>query len=269
MQMGERPDYFFANDDERLSALIDGELTPAEADALGQRLVFEPALARRLTALRVAGDRLRQVYGPVADEPLPDALIALLGADARRDEARREPAEPRVVPLRRIAALRQSWLPTSIAAGVALAIGLMLGVSLGPSGRFDAAPLLAQDASIGPDDALFEVLETLPSGQSAALAGGVSATPRLTFRTGAGAYCRELSLTSSDRWAALVGCRDEAAWRLEALIQGPGSAGPGGNDAFLPASGPVTALDPIVDALMTDVPLGAEAERDAMAAGWR
>jgi ferric-dicitrate binding protein FerR (iron transport regulator) len=52
------------NDDEALSRLLDGDLDPADADALQQRMAAEPALAARWEALRGLAARLDALSDP-------------------------------------------------------------------------------------------------------------------------------------------------------------------------------------------------------------
>jgi hypothetical protein len=260
-----------ANDDERLSALIDGELDAADATVIEARLAAEPALARRLTALRQADSALRRVYGPIADEPSAAALAARLERAGRGGEARDAPGDTaNVVPLRRSAGAGSYRMPASLAAGIALAIGIALGVAVGPRDDLtDTERLLASNAPISAERELFEVLESLPSGETAALAGNLSATPRLTFRTADGDFCRELALSSNARQTTIVGCRTDAVWAMAAVVQLAGPAGGSGQDGFVPASGPGMELDAFVNALMDGVALSASAEREAIASGWR
>jgi len=267
-----RYDEGFLNDDERLSALIDGELDAAETAAVEARLAAEPALARRLAALRHANTMLRGAYGSVAEEPLPAELTVLLQADAaaRPEAGDASGAGASVVPFGRPIRAPQFWVPSSIAAGIALAIGVWFGTALGPRDDLtDTGRLLASGASIDPGRELYEVIESMPSGETAALAGGLSATPRLTFRAADGGFCREVALSSPSRQTTIVGCRDNGAWIPEAVIQVSGTAGASADNGFVPAAGPAAELDAIVGALMAGVPLSAAAEREAIAAGWR
>lgn len=257
-----------ARDDELLSALIDGELGAAEAAALEARLAAEPELARRLAALREADSALRGAYGPLADAPADPRLTALIqghrGTPAGPRQA--QEAAANVVPLRRRS--RTFWVPSSIAAGIALAVGLGLGLSIGQRDKLsDTERLLASGAPIGPGRDLYDVIESVPSRQSATLAGNLAATPRLTFRTADGGYCREVALSSALRQTTFVACRESTDWRLEAVMQvrGPES---GTGDGFVPASGPAAALDTVVDGLIAGEPLGADAEREAIASAW-
>lgn len=261
----------FASDDERLSSLIDGELPAAAAAELERRLAAEPELAQRLRTLRRGDAALRKAYASIEAEPLSAGLSALLRRHGIDDDISQDAAgaAAKVVPLRRHRP-PISWVPTSIAAGIALAIGLALGLTLGPRDRLtDTQRLLASGAAITPDRELFEVIESVPSGETQTLAGNVAATPRLTFRTADGDYCREIELASSTRRTSVVGCRQNGAWRPEGVTQFSASSGELGNDSFVPASGPADGLDAIVGELMAGIPLSADAERDAIAAGWQ
>lgn len=271
--MTDRDEDRAASDDERLSALIDGELDAAETVALEARLAAEPALARRLAALREADSTLRRAYGDVANEPLPARLVGLVeghalpGGDGRDDTTSERRS---VVPLRPRIRTREFWVPGSIAAGIALAIGIWFGTSVGPRDALTATErLLASGAPIGPDSELYAVIESMPSGETATLAGNISATPRLTFRTADGGFCREVGLSAGSRQTAIVGCRENGGWIPEAVIHVPGTPDADVNDGFVPASGPAAALDSIIDGLMSGVPLGAAAESEAIATGWR
>jgi hypothetical protein len=161
-------------------------------------------------------------------------------------------------------------VPSSIAAGIALAIGFGLGLSLGRDGGLsETERLLAANALITPDTELFTVLESTPSGATATLGGGVDATPRLSFQTAAGNYCREATVATGSRESALVGCREDAGWALQAVIQVSVGDDAPANNGFRPASDPASALDAIVDSLISGAPLGTDAERTAIAAGWK
>jgi hypothetical protein len=253
-------------DTELLSSLMDGELTASEAEALEHRLANEPALAQQLAAMKRVEQKLREAYAPVADEPLPAGLVALL-TDDEQDGA---PADSNVVPFPQAAPRRSFFVPSSIAAGIALAIGIGLGLSLDRDGDLsETERLLAANALITPDTELFAVLESSPSGATTTLGGGVDATPRLSFRTAAGNHCREATVATGGRESALVGCREDAGWALQAVFQVSVSVGAPANNGFRPASDPASALDAIVDGLIEGAPLGADAERTAIEAGWK
>jgi len=58
-----------------LHAFIDGELPPGRAAEVQAALAAEPALAARVAAYRADQTRLQDLFGPVADRPLPQAWL--------------------------------------------------------------------------------------------------------------------------------------------------------------------------------------------------
>jgi hypothetical protein len=245
-------------DDEALSALIDGMLTAAQAQALRERLANEPALAARLAALENADAALRAGYSSVADEPLPTEIVALLQPRARAAS---------VVALGQP---RQWWVPSALAAGIALAVGLAIGVPLGQQ-RGDTSAELGLAAAAGairPGDGLYAVLDSAPSGETRPLGGGMSATPRLTFRATTGAYCRQIGLSVAGGRTEALACREDDAWTLRAAAFEPQMPAAGDATVYRTASRSADALDATVDALIDGQPLNAQAEAEVMASHW-
>src|SRR6202012_2678764 len=81
-----------AIDDTDLHAFLDGALEPARARAVEAELQSNPALAARLAAFKSDKDLLKNVYGPLADRPLPKQWIAQ--ARRRRDKDLRQGGGP-------------------------------------------------------------------------------------------------------------------------------------------------------------------------------
>lgn len=90
-------------DDAELHALVDDALDPARRDVVEAAVAADETLAARLAAFRQQNVLLRQAFDPVAEEPVPDALLAA---------ATRRPV------------LRRRWVPAAAAAMIALAVGL-------------------------------------------------------------------------------------------------------------------------------------------------
>ena len=61
--------------DDRLSAWLDGELSPAQAAEVENWLASHPEEAARVRLWAADRDALRARLGPMASEPLPDALV--------------------------------------------------------------------------------------------------------------------------------------------------------------------------------------------------
>lgn len=259
----------FGPDDEALSALLDGALDAENAASLRKRIEREPELAARFAALEAANDRVRRAYAEVAAEPMPERVRALL------DESRgsRNVVALSARPERRRFALPPTihWstahLPTAIAAGIALAAGVAIGLLVASRAPAPgAAAALAAVGDVAPGDPLFAALETAPSGAARDLGARVSAEPRLTFLTHDGAYCRRVDLTRDRDAAAVLACRRDDGWRVEAASLDRLAAAPGGE--FRPASEAPSAVEAAIDAAIEGEPLSADAERALLAGGW-
>lgn len=60
--------------DDALHALVDGELSPANARALEERLASYPELAARTARWRRDREALKAAFEPILNEPLPAAF---------------------------------------------------------------------------------------------------------------------------------------------------------------------------------------------------
>ena len=257
----------FDPDDQALSALLDGELGAAEAASLRRRVEREPELAARFAALEAANHRVRAAYAGVAAEPLPERVRALLdespgAADnvvefaARREGRRFAPPIP------------TARLSTAIAASIALAAGVALGLKLAPrSPAPGAAAALVAAGDVAPGDLLFAALESAPSGAARDLGARVSAEPRLTFRTRDGGYCRRVDLTRERDAAVVLACRRDGGWRVEAASFARVDSTAGGE--FRPATETPSAVEAAIDAAIEGEPLSADAERALLSGGWQ
>lgn len=156
----------------------------------------------------------------------------------------------------------------ALAAGLALTIGFLAGhIAVPPGGGSGPAPALPEAASIEPGSLLHDVLETLPSGESAPLDDGRAAVPRLSFIDARGGFCRQVDIAADSGTAHVLACRGDAGWRLELVAYD--AAGTDVEGAYRPAAGGVPpALEGALDALISGDPLGRDAERQAIADGW-
>ena len=72
--------------DEQLHALIDGELSVQECAELEAAVAADPYLSQRVAHFRADKARLVQIYGPVADMPLPEHWIRMIESEPRRQK---------------------------------------------------------------------------------------------------------------------------------------------------------------------------------------
>jgi anti-sigma factor RsiW len=72
--------------DETLAAYADGELERGEAAQVAAAVAADPALAAKIEAHRALRSRLAAHYAPLAEQPMPPHLAALLSSAQDKDE---------------------------------------------------------------------------------------------------------------------------------------------------------------------------------------
>ena len=226
-------------DEALLIAWVDGELDEVTRRRVDRAAADDPALAARLDMHRQLRDRLSGHYAPIAAEPVPPAMRALLEENAK------------VVPL--VPSATPRWRNWGI--GGAIAASLVLGLGIGHLSSGPAGPIAVQDGAMVAQGELSSALDTqLASAQEdAAIRIGLS------FRRKGGGWCR------SFEGAAISGiaCREGQGWQVQQLIPGSGQ----GSDYRQASSGDLR-LAATVDALIDGAPADAQGERAAMEKGW-
>ena len=137
--------------DEKLSALLDDELSAEEAEALRDEIARRPELAGRLAELAAVDAGLRALPG----RPVPLDLRARVGA---RVHAERMASSRRAPPSRRL-----RWLPAAAAIAAAAALVFVVLTRLGPGSESDL-DLLAEEllpSSAAPNGDLEEDLPVI------------------------------------------------------------------------------------------------------------
>lgn len=238
--------------DETLSAFLDSELSDAEMEAVRDKLEADPSLTDRLAELASVDATLQAHYGSIDDRPMPESVTRMLEDPSSGDTA---PEQDNVV--------RFPWWRTIRGqAGKAVAAAVIAGVALMqwfgmPSNGDPAWQEVAQ------------VLENQPSGQMHQLdsqsASGANLTPRLTFQTQDGQWCRQFRLNTETAASEQIACRGETGeWEQVARAE----AGPAASaDAYQTASGG-SALDPTLERMMSGAPVGPEEERELLVQQW-
>lgn len=243
--------------DEILSAFIDGELPAEEMAEVRREVETNASLAARVEALKKADRVVAGAYRAIADEPLPQGVLDLLAADSRA-------ANSNVVALsRRRAGGSARYWPAALAASLALAAGVGLGLQFSAGGALIAG-------TVEKGNPLYAALETTPSAGTARIGGrhGATFTPVPSFRSQAGDFCREFSLSSGDRANRAVACRGEDAWTVEFAV----AAAPQATDSgaySTASSGLNAAFDSFVDDLIANEPFAPEEEAALIEAGWK
>lgn len=230
---------------DELAAFADGELTGDRARAVEAAIAADPELLRDLERHRALRAQLRAHFDPIAEEPVPDSLTALLrgapeapGGNVVGFAAARE----RIADKRRLP--RWSWV-----AGPALAASLAL-VVLAPRG--------GEDSGAYADAQLAAVLDQRLVAQQAP---GEATRVLLSFRDRAGAYCRAFSGAGGGG----IACREDAGWKL----QGVGEGSHGSDSEYRMAGVGDAAILARAQAMAAGAALDSEQEAAARARGWR
>jgi len=226
-------------DPEMLMAYADGELGPIEARRVERAIAADPALAEQVAQHRALRAALSTRFAPVAEEPVPDRLAAMLRSNVV--ELPRPSARAKKLP---------GWARWGGAVAASLALGLVVGHSLQDPGyvRTRDGQLYASGALAGALD------KQLASDQGAVL------TP-VSFRDAQGSYCRVFTSRAADG----IACHGADGWTLRQTRPGAQQ----GKTDYAQAGSADPALMAAAQDMMSGDPLDAAAEAQARSAGWR
>ncbi len=238
--------------DEMLMAFADGELPAADMAAISDAIAQDPALGARIERIRAVRLALRTAFDPVAHEPVPEALRAILDA---RDAATPAPAAP-VIDLAEARA-RKSFIPPIWAALAAcLVVGVIAGRYVMPASN---DLFVSQADGLRAAPGLARVLD----GQLAGERSG-AAQIGFSFHAQDGRLCRTFAGRGDESGVAGFACRDDAGWSVEVAASAPPQSG-----EYRQADANAPVVLEAVDAVIVGAPLDAEGERAARANGWR
>jgi hypothetical protein len=223
-----------------LMALADGELPPATAMRLRNRMMGDPDLAARYAAFEATAADLRAAFaaGPLPDRLLSTVMTTPMGATAEN-----------IAPLPR---RRTGFAAMAMAASVvlALATGFLAGRSL------EAPPSPGQQEATAPEAA--RTLAALPTGAEATLPGGGSARVLGSFHTDLG-LCRMIALDLAETSDRAIVCRADADWTVALTVR------TGDGQGFIPASDTVAdVIDGYLDRIGAAAALTPEEEAAAL-----
>jgi hypothetical protein len=239
--------------DEQISAFLDGELPAADMDALGKDVEGDADLARRVERLGAANTAFVQAVSAIDSKPMPADVEKLL---AEAPTAKVLAFRPRSVSgwLMEHRALAASLLCAAIVGGVASGL------------RTETDPFAPKaDGVILASSPLHHALEAAPTGEAVLVSAGVSATPRLTFASDTGAFCRQFDVASQKGVTTAIACREGGAWRTQVAVFGKAGSGPD----YQTASGAKSpALEAFIDNHISGTALNTDEEKSAIAKGW-
>lgn len=234
---------------EKLSAFLDNELPAAEMEKVRQLLAQDEDAAARLAALVMVDERLRQHAEVQNQTPVPDKITQLLTEAS-------ETAQVVTGPWQTMRQFAQRHV--AMAASVAMVVGISAGMWFSNPPINSAQKQLAQ--------AIEQVLESKPSGQTYTLSTSVSMNPQLTFKNNLGDYCRhyELYNEQAGHTTAAIQCRQDGSWQpvAEAISYTNSNRG-----SYTTASGQ-QMLDTVLDMMMATAPFSKATEDAALNSRW-
>ncbi|ESQ78390.1 anti-sigma factor [Asticcacaulis sp. YBE204] len=223
---------------EKIIAYVDGELNDSERAEVEALATGDPDIAAQIEAHRALSARLSTAFGPVADEPVPAGLAALLAA----------PEEPKADNVVAFAPRKLRPVYMQVAGMAAcLVAGVAITLFLTPQGDFRQTHdgLIARG---GLDKAL-----------STQLAADVDGPTRigLTFADKGGSLCRTFATAANEGMA----CRQDGKWHIEVAARATTRT------EFTQAGSPLILQ--AVDARLEGDVFDADQERSARDSGWK
>jgi hypothetical protein len=244
---------------EKLMALLDGELPPAEAEAVIREAAAAPNLRELLEICYKTRRRsLGELYDHLATEPLPTRVARTIPpspAAVRIAEPPRQASYGRAL----LAGLKERYrAPVWPLASHALAVVLAVVASV-----WLLLPALSQERAVM--EQLRAALESMDGSRASAVA---SVRAVRTFRSKADEWCRQYEVSyGASQVSHGLACRSgDDNWRvLEATAPGP--------RAFVPAGAgeenPRKRIDDRVHEIRSGDDLDRDSERELVTKGWR
>jgi hypothetical protein len=232
--------------DEMLGAYADGALGPEEQAMVERALADDAALRARLDAHRSLYAALSAHFAPVAEEPVPERLRALLQPQtklvdlAAARQGRAEMAERRSL---------FRW-PHYAGMAASLAVGLLAGQLAFGGGD----PIGIEDGRMVARAGLARALDT----QLASAPTASETRIGLTFADRQGRVCRTFDRADLSG----IACHEDSAWRVAMTAAPSGAAG-----EYRQAGAPALLAE--AENMMAAPPFDAAAEREARDARWR
>lgn len=247
---------------ETLMAYVDGELNAEMRAQVEAAMALDPLLMREVEKQQALREQLQSTFADVLQEPVPDRLIAA---------ARTAPAAAKQGNVVELAGARANkagkiagrWaLPQWAAMAACLVVGVFIGHQLLRSPA--SGPVASENGHLVARGALAQALSTqLASEPSPNEAVHIA----VTFRDGDGNYCRTFALKDGSALAGLA-CRQDNAWRVEALSQGSPENGGSGGYRMAGAELPPSVLQAVQERIEGD-PLDAAGEQTAREKRWK
>lgn len=244
-----------SDDIQQLSAYMDGELTPAEQEAVEHRLAQDGDFRKLLQKLREQEGVLRATINTIEDTPIKPALEKLLAASEHNTGRVRTSANVVSLLIYRIKRLATVGIP---AAGLLLAA---LFINQPVKERI----LPQEHAAVGEPvpASIADALATLVAGENVQLSSDKSISEILAFKRKDGALCKHYLEVQSKAAYEAIACREKDAWVNEVVVSRERKEITA-TQHYIPAGGEQSAVDVYIQAAIDGTSLTAEQEQQSM-----
>ena len=266
-------------------AYADNALAPDERARLDALLATDAILRARLEPFVLGRTGLSEIFGPVAQMPVPERLVsAVLSQDtsgntsAHPIRSRRSWAAILVSVGEALFTVRMMLVPIAVLSTAVIMVTVWL-LSHQTDRLADATLVAVDDAGLYATGELALALEIAPSGKAsvAKTHDGVPQyiTPVLSFRSNDKRFCRQYKIESASFGGfAGLACRGDAAradygtWRV--IMHAQASPRPAAPGTFRPAAAPQSpSVDAAVTSLIDGDVLGPNDEAELIGNAWR
>lgn len=225
-----------------IAAYVDGELDLVTARRIEKAMESDAGLAEAVSQEQALRSRLSAHFDPVAMEPVPERLAALLSGNVSSLDAHRPAKTAR-------------WYQPSVMQWGAMAASLVVGLIIGGTAlNRDAGYVRDNEGALVASGKLAHALHTQ-------LASTQGANPEIrigtSFAAKDGGYCRTFESASLDG----IACYTDKDWQLRQTLSGDGTS-----EYRQASSG---ALAETAAAMMEGEAMDSAAEKATVEKGWR
>ncbi len=231
------------DDQQLLSAYLDGELSADKLSEVQNRLLIEPELQHHLNKLKKNDTAIKNTFDEITKDPVPESIQALLRPESRKVSSASSSKIGRI--LQNNHAFR--YWPSAIAASFIVVINIFISQHYGNSDS-----LLEIDAA-QPSEQLAHILSKNPSGSIITIDEHKVHT-ELSFLRADDTFCRQYAVYNSDAGLRAVSCYEKSTWINKVVSKA--NLKNSGTDTYQPASAEESKIiDDYIEANMQGVPL--------------
>lgn len=244
--------------DEKLSAFLDSELPEKEMEMIRELLATDETLVNRIAEMASVDAIVSSTYHQIDEEPLPHSIQQLLdSADHSPSGIAASVSAKSTSNVTSFPLWRRFGQAIQQHASYATAAALVIGMGVGYS-------LLGINSQGNPDwDAVAQVLNHTPSGDSITLNEQFIVTPRVSFTNTEGQFCRQFVMVDSSQQHNNIACHTPQGWQLHATVY----TTPQADSSYQTATSDQT-INAMVDAMANGPFLNREQEQEAITHDW-